>query len=46
MVACFAAAPTHLYTWLPGRLREVILRRLQAEADKMWSFVQKKTNKY
>ena len=42
----FAAAPTHLYTWLPGRLREVILRRLEAEAAKMWSFVRKKTNRY
>jgi insertion element IS1 protein InsB len=45
MVACFKAAPAHLHVQLPGRPREVLLRRLEAEADEMWSFVQKKANK-
>src|SRR5215510_997690 len=45
MVQCFAACPDDLYVQLPQRPTDVVLRRLEAAADEMWSFVQKKTNK-
>src|SRR5919205_1934592 len=45
MVECFASCPDHLHAQLPTRPREVLISRLEAEADEMWSFVQKKANK-
>jgi hypothetical protein len=45
MVECFAACPDDLHVRLPQRPTAVVLRRLEAEADEMWSFVQKKANK-
>ena len=45
MVECFAACPDHLHAQSPTRPREVLIARLEAEADEMWSFVQKKANK-
>ena len=45
MVECFAACPEHLYTQSPARPTEVVISRLEAEADEMWSFVQNKANK-
>ena len=45
MVECFAACPDHLHAQSPTRPREVLISRLEAEADEMWSFVQKKANK-
>jgi insertion element IS1 protein InsB len=45
MIECFAACPDHLYVRLPNRPTDVVMRRLEAEADEMWSFVQQKANK-
>jgi insertion element IS1 protein InsB len=45
MVERFAACPDHLHVRLPVRPTAVVLRRLEAEADEMWSFVGKKANK-
>jgi insertion element IS1 protein InsB len=45
MVECFTACPDDLHVQLPGRPTEVLVSRLEAEADEMWSFVQKKANK-
>src|SRR5215510_15121338 len=45
MVQCFAACPDDLYVQLPQRPTDVVLRRLEAAADELWSFVQRKTNK-
>jgi insertion element IS1 protein InsB len=45
MVECFAACPDHLHAQSPTHPREVLISRLEAEADEMWSFVQKKANK-
>jgi insertion element IS1 protein InsB len=45
MVECFTACPDHLHIQLPAQPGEVVLSRLEAEADEMWSFVQKKANK-
>jgi insertion element IS1 protein InsB len=45
MVECFAACPDHLHAQLPAQPTAVLLSRLEAEADEMWSFVQKKANK-
>jgi insertion element IS1 protein InsB len=45
MVERFAACPEHLHVQLPVKPTAVVLRRLEAEADEMWSFVQKKANK-
>jgi IS1 family transposase len=44
MVARFKAAPEHLHVQLPDRPGEVIIRRVEAEADEMHSFVQRKAN--
>ena len=41
----FAACPDDLHVRPPQRPTDVVLRRLEAEADEMWSFVQKKANK-
>jgi insertion element IS1 protein InsB len=45
MVECFAACPDDLHVWLPNRPTDVVILRLEAEADEMWSFVQKKANR-
>ena len=45
MVEHFAACPEDLHGRVPPRPTDVVLRRLEAEADEMWSFVQKKANK-
>ena len=45
MVECFASCPAHLHVRLPASPATVLLYQLEAEADEMWSFVQKKANK-
>jgi insertion element IS1 protein InsB len=45
MVERVAACPDHLHTQLPINPTDVVLRRLEAEADEMWSFVNKKAHK-
>jgi insertion element IS1 protein InsB len=45
MVECFTACPEDLHGQLPARPTTVVMSRLEAEADEMWSFVQKKANK-
>ena len=45
MVECFTACPDDLHSQLPAYPTAVVLSRLEAEADEMWSFVQKKANK-
>jgi IS1 family transposase len=45
MVDCFATCPDHLYARLPAGPAKVWVSKLAAEADEMWSFVQKKANK-
>lgn len=44
MVACFTACPDHLHAQRPAQPTAVLLSRLEAEADEMWRFVQKKAN--
>src|SRR5918997_6145906 len=44
MVECFAACPDHLHVPRPAGPAEVVLHQLEAEADEMWSFVEKKAN--
>src|SRR5262245_4070161 len=38
MVECFAACPDHLHAQPPARPSAVLISRLEAEADEMWSF--------
>src|SRR5215467_3719017 len=45
MVECFTACPEDLHVQLPAPPTAVLLSRLEAEADEMGSFVQKKANK-
>jgi len=45
MVECFTACPDDLHLQLSVQPSEVVVSRLEAEADEMWSFVQKKANK-
>src|SRR5215813_5671183 len=45
MVERFAACPEHLHVQLPVSPTDVVLRQLDAEADELWSFVQKKAHK-
>ena len=45
MVECFTACPEDLHIQLPARPTAVVMSRWEAEADEMWSFVQKKANK-
>jgi len=45
MVQCFAACPNDLHVQLPKRPTDVVLRRSEAEADGMGSFVKRKANK-
>ena len=42
---CFAACPDHIQAQLPTGPADVVMPRLEAEADAMWSFVAKKGNK-
>jgi len=39
LVECFMACPDHLHAQLPAQPTEVLLSRLEAKADEMWSFV-------
>src|SRR5919109_91152 len=45
MVERFAACPKHLHVRLPAGPTDVVLQRLEAEADERWSLVGKKANK-
>jgi insertion element IS1 protein InsB len=45
MVECFATCPDDVHVQVPKRPTAVVLRWLEAEADEMWSFVQRKANK-
>jgi len=46
IVERFQAAPEHLYVEPPGGTPAVILQRLEAELDELWSFVRKKANRH
>jgi transposase-like protein len=46
MGTCFEATPEHIHGQLPNRPDEVIMRRLEAEAGELCSFVRQKANKY
>ena len=39
MVECFTACPEHLHAHAPTPPTAVVMSRLEAEADEMWSFV-------
>ena len=39
MVECFTACPEHLHAQAPTSPTAVVMSRLEAEADEMWSFV-------
>jgi insertion element IS1 protein InsB len=45
MVERFASCPDHLHVQLPEDPTDVVMQRLDAEADEMWNFVGKKENK-
>ena len=45
MVARSQAVPEHLYATPTGSAPTVILQRLEAELDALWSFVDKKANR-
>ncbi len=45
MVECFTACPEDPHVQPPAQPTAVVMSRLEAEADEMWSFVQKKANK-
>jgi hypothetical protein len=45
MVERFAACPDHLHVQLPNSPTDVVLLQLEAEADELWSFVQRKANR-
>ena len=45
LVTCFKALPDHLHVQPVAAPRDVILGRLEVEADEMWSFVKRKANK-
>jgi insertion element IS1 protein InsB len=45
MVERLAACPEHLHAQSPVNPTDVVLRRLEAEADERWSFVQQKAHK-
>jgi IS1 family transposase len=45
LVTCFAALPDHLHVRPVASPRDVLIGRLEVEADEMWSFVQQKANK-
>jgi insertion element IS1 protein InsB len=45
MVARFEALPDHLHVQPVAASHDVIMGRLEVEADEIWSFVKQKTNK-
>jgi insertion element IS1 protein InsB len=45
MAERFTAAPEHLYAQSTAGAQRVILQRLEAEVDELWSFVGKKANR-
>jgi insertion element IS1 protein InsB len=45
MVQCFTACADDFHVYLPARPTAVVMSRLEAEDDAMWSFVQQKANK-
>jgi insertion element IS1 protein InsB len=45
MVEGFASCPAHVPVRFPASPAKVLLDKLEAEADELWSFVQKKANK-
>ena len=45
LVQCFAALPDHLHVQPVSCTRDVLVQRLEVEADELASFVQKKANK-
>jgi len=45
MVERFTAAPDYLYIQLPAGVQRMLLHRLEAEIDELWSFVGRKTNR-
>jgi insertion element IS1 protein InsB len=45
MVERFAACPDHWHVQLPNSPTDVVLLQLEAEADELWSFVQRKANR-
>ena len=45
IVECFATCPDDLHVWVPRHPIDVVMRRLEAEADEMWSFVKQKANR-
>jgi len=45
MVEHFQAAPDHLYVEQTTNGPKVLLHRLEAEVDELWSFVGKKVNR-
>ena len=45
IVTCFKALPDHLHVKPLASPRDVIIGRLEVEADEMWSFVKQRTNK-
>ena len=45
MVERFTAAPEHLYVQPASGTQRVILHRLEAEVDELWSFVGRKANR-
>jgi IS1 family transposase len=45
IVARFAALPDHLHVRPVAAPRDVLIGRLEVEADEMWSFVKQKANK-
>src|SRR5919106_41051 len=45
MVERFASCPDHLHVQPPVNPTDMVIQRLEAETDEMWSFVGKKVNK-
>jgi insertion element IS1 protein InsB len=45
LVQCFAALPDHLHVQPVSCTRDVLIQRLEVEADELASFVQKKADK-
>ena len=45
MVERFASCPNHLHVQILVNSTDVVIQRLEAETDEMWSFVEKKANK-
>jgi insertion element IS1 protein InsB len=46
MVERFQGAPEHLYVMSPSSTQRVILQRVEAELDELWSFVGKRANRH